>query len=127
MVRARPRTDVSGRPLALRDVDLDAFLNPKAIAVIGASEQSRKPNTAMTRKFDAWAKERPLVVVCADQDENLARSFRNLQKVVVVAPSELDVAAVVWARSLLVSQAALSGVLARAGAAAEETPEEVSA
>ncbi len=54
---ARPPIDVSGRPLELRDVDLDAFLNPKTIAVIGASEQSRKPNTAMTRKFDAWARE----------------------------------------------------------------------
>jgi acyl-CoA synthetase (NDP forming) len=49
------RLDVSGRPLELRDVDLDAFLHPRTIAVIGASEQSRKPNTAMTRKFDAWA------------------------------------------------------------------------
>lgn len=57
MARARPPLDVSGRPLSLRDVDLDAFLNPRTIAVIGASEQSRKPNTAMTRKFDAWAKE----------------------------------------------------------------------
>ncbi len=65
---------------------------------------------------ETWAKERPLVVVCADEDDNLARSFRNLPKVVVVAPSELDVAAVVWARSLLVTQAALAGVLARAGA-----------
>jgi acyl-CoA synthetase (NDP forming) len=53
----RPPIDVSGRPLELRDVDLDAFLNPKTIAVIGASEQSRKPNTAMTRKFDAWARD----------------------------------------------------------------------
>ncbi len=51
-----PDLDVSGRPLRLRDVDLDAFLHPKTIAVIGASEQSAKPNTAMTRKFDAWAK-----------------------------------------------------------------------
>jgi acyl-CoA synthetase (NDP forming) len=48
--------DVSGRPLALRDVDLDTFLHPRTIAVIGASEQSAKPNTAMTRKFDAWAR-----------------------------------------------------------------------
>ena len=48
--------DVSGRPLALREIDLDAFLHPKSIALIGASEQSAKPNTAMTRKFDAWAK-----------------------------------------------------------------------
>src|SRR6476646_11345340 len=49
--------DVSGRPLALRPVDLDTFLHPKAIALIGASEQSAKPNTAMTRKFDAWARQ----------------------------------------------------------------------
>ncbi|HTL85274.1 MAG TPA: acetate--CoA ligase family protein [Acidimicrobiia bacterium] len=49
--------DVSGRPLRLRDVDIDAFLHPKTIAVIGASEQSAKPNTAMTRKFDQWSKQ----------------------------------------------------------------------
>ena len=36
-----------------------------------------------------------------------AKSFRNLPRVVVVAPSELEVGAVVWARSLLVSEAAL--------------------
>jgi acyl-CoA synthetase (NDP forming) len=48
--------DVSGRPLRMRDVDIDAFLHPKTIAVIGASEQSAKPNTAMTRKFDQWSK-----------------------------------------------------------------------
>jgi large subunit ribosomal protein L4 len=65
---------------------------------------------------DAWGQERPLVVVCGDGDENLARSFRNLEKVAVVTPSELDVAAVVWARSLLVSQGALDGLVARAGA-----------
>ena len=53
MPKARP-TDVSGRPLRLRDVDIDAFLHPKTIAVIGASEMSAKPNTAMTRKFDPW-------------------------------------------------------------------------
>ncbi|HYL52909.1 MAG TPA: CoA-binding protein [Acidimicrobiia bacterium] len=47
--------DASGRRLRLRDVDIDTFLHPKTIAVIGASEQSAKPNTAMTRKFDQWA------------------------------------------------------------------------
>src|SRR2546421_2462910 len=49
--------DVSGRLLHLRDVDIDAFLHPKTIAVIGASEQSAKPNTAMTRKFDQWSRQ----------------------------------------------------------------------
>src|SRR5690348_14466962 len=47
--------DVSGRPLQLRDVDLDTFLHPRTIAVIGASESSRKPNGAMTRKFKQWS------------------------------------------------------------------------
>jgi acyl-CoA synthetase (NDP forming) len=50
-----PRIDVSGRALALRDVDLDRFLHPRTVAVIGASEASRKPNTAMTRKIKGWA------------------------------------------------------------------------
>ncbi|MGH8982413.1 MAG: acetate--CoA ligase family protein [Acidimicrobiia bacterium] len=47
--------DVSGRPLELRAVDLDRFLHPRTVAVIGASEASRKPNTAVTRKLKAWA------------------------------------------------------------------------
>ncbi len=46
---------MSGRALALRDVDLDRFLHPRTVAVIGASEASRKPNTAMTRKIKSWA------------------------------------------------------------------------
>src|ERR1700712_3413601 len=50
-----PDVDVSGRPLHLRNVDIGAFLHPKTIAVIGASETSAKPNTAMTRKFSQWA------------------------------------------------------------------------
>lgn len=52
---SQPPLDVSGRPLALRDVDLDRFLHPRTVAIIGASEAERKPNSAMTRKFKAWA------------------------------------------------------------------------
>ena len=67
------------------------------------------------------------MLVVAEGEDALAKSFRNLQRVVVVEPSELEVAAVVWARALLVSQAALADVQARAGAkrAAEksEAPE----
>ncbi|HEX6312207.1 MAG TPA: acetate--CoA ligase family protein, partial [Acidimicrobiia bacterium] len=50
-----PAVDVSGRPLGLRPVDLDRFLHPRTVAVIGASEAARKPNTAMTRKLKGWA------------------------------------------------------------------------
>jgi large subunit ribosomal protein L4 len=64
--------------------------------------------------LEAWGKELPLVVVAADGEESLAKSFRNLDRVVVTSPGELEVAAVVWARSLLVSEAALDAVQRRA-------------
>jgi ribosomal protein L4 len=57
---------------------------------------------------------RPIVLVCTDDEANLARSFRNLDRVVVVEPTELEIGAVVWARSLLVSEAALPVVEGRA-------------
>ncbi len=56
----------------------------------------------------------PLLLVCNDGELNLIRSFRNLPRVAIVAPSELEVAAVVWARTLLVSEAALALVQTRA-------------
>ncbi len=65
-----PALDVSGRRLVLRDVDLETFLHPKAIAIIGASEQSAKPNTAMTRKFDAWARQHGVTVIDAAASEH---------------------------------------------------------
>jgi ribosomal protein L4 len=65
--------------------------------------------------LESWGKELPLVLVTGEDEANLAKSFRNLDRVVVVTPGELEVAAVIWARSLLVSQSALEGVEARAG------------
>ena len=62
----------------------------------------------------SWGKESPVVVVATDDEQSVIKSFRNLDKVVVTAPSELNVAAVVWARSLLVTQEALQAVQGRA-------------
>ena len=61
----------------------------------------------------SWGKDAPVVVVATDDEQNVIKSFRNLDRVVVTAPSELEVSAVVWARSLLVTQDALSAVEAR--------------
>jgi large subunit ribosomal protein L4 len=62
----------------------------------------------------AWGKEAPVVVVANDDEDNVLKSFRNLKRVVVTVPSDLEVSAVVWARSLLVSEAALEAVQGRA-------------
>jgi acyl-CoA synthetase (NDP forming) len=51
----RPARDVTGRPLELRDLDLDTFLHPRSVVVIGASEAPGKPNAAMTRRLKRWA------------------------------------------------------------------------
>ena len=56
----------------------------------------------------------PLLIVATEDEGNLIRSFRNLDRVVVTVPSELEITQVVWARSLLVSQAALDAVQGRA-------------
>ena len=46
--------DVTGRPVALRDVDLASFFRPRTVAVIGASDSARRPNTAMWNKIRKW-------------------------------------------------------------------------
>ena len=53
-----------------------------------------------------WGKELPVVVVTKDE-QNVVKSFRNIDKVVVTTPGELEVTALVWARSVLVTQDAL--------------------
>jgi ribosomal protein L4 len=57
--------------------------------------------------------ELPLVVVTKDE-ENVVKSFRNIDKVVVTSPGELEVTALVWARSVLVTEDALELVKAKA-------------
>jgi large subunit ribosomal protein L4 len=64
--------------------------------------------------LQAWGSEAPVVVVATAAEENVVKSFRNLDRVVVTAPGELEVSAVVWARSVLVTQDALDAVKGRA-------------
>jgi large subunit ribosomal protein L4 len=61
-----------------------------------------------------WGGEAPAVIVVNDDEETLGKSFRNLDRVIVTTPSELEVAEVVWARSLLVSESALDALQKRA-------------
>jgi large subunit ribosomal protein L4 len=74
-------------------------------------EPSTKDAAALV---EAWGKETPLIVVAQDDQEAISKSFRNLNDVQVVTPSEVEISAVVWARSLLVSEAALELVKGRA-------------
>jgi large subunit ribosomal protein L4 len=85
------------------------------MAVIDAGVFGEAPSTrAAAALVEAWGQERPLVVVVSPDESVAAKSFRNLTKVLVLDPSTLDVSALVWARSLLVSESALARVKERA-------------
>jgi large subunit ribosomal protein L4 len=82
--------------------------------VLGADAFSSPSTKAAASLLAAWGKETPVVVVATEDEEALIKSFRNLDRVVVTVPGELEVASVVWARALLVSEAALPLVQGRA-------------
>ena len=58
-----------------------------------------------------------MLIVAHEDEEAVVKSFRNLERVLVTVPSELEVAAVVWARSIVVTESALPLVEQRAGKA----------
>jgi large subunit ribosomal protein L4 len=83
---------------------------------IVAGDSFETPSTKQALELLAkWGQQTPIVLVVTEDEESLIKSFRNLQGVLVTVPSELEVAQVVWARSLAMSEAALPLVNARAG------------
>jgi large subunit ribosomal protein L4 len=63
-----------------------------------------------------WGQEFPTLVVVREDDDQIVKSFRNLERVLVITPGELEVAAIVWARALLVTEGALDEIQRRASA-----------
>jgi large subunit ribosomal protein L4 len=98
---------------ALRSA-LAAHAQAGTLGIIAADAFAEPSTKQAIHVLDSWGQAVPIVVVCLDEEVNLAKSFRNLPRVALVVPSELEVAAVVWARSLLVSEAALELVTGRA-------------
>ena len=73
------------------------------------------PSTKQAKALvDGWGQALPLVIVAHEDEVGLIKSFRNLERVLVTVPAELEVASVVWARALLFTEAALPLVEARA-------------
>ena len=58
----------------------------------------------------SWGGELPLLVIAQPEEETLVKSFRNLEQALVLEPSELEVGAIVWARSVLATEGALERV-----------------
>jgi large subunit ribosomal protein L4 len=98
---------------ALRSA-LASHAEAESLALLDA-QTFEEPSTKLARSFiEASGLAAPTLVVLTDDEVAARKSFRNLPRVAVVAPSELEVGAVVWARSLVVSEASLPLVETRA-------------
>ena len=95
------------RVKALR-IALSAHAADGSLATVDAAKVEEPKTSRAVELLAGWRTERPLVVVVQRGEDALARSFRNLQRTHVVETGELEVADLVWARSVIVSKAALS-------------------
>jgi large subunit ribosomal protein L4 len=82
--------------------------------VLDASSFSEPSTSKAADLLAQWGKELPLVVVTGRDEPNVSKSFRNLDRAVVVTPGELEVAALLWAGSVLVTEEALDLVKEKA-------------
>jgi large subunit ribosomal protein L4 len=98
---------------ALR-ASLASHAKAETLAIVAAAEFDAPSTKTAKALLAKWGKQTPTVVVALHEEETIHKSFRNLERVTVISPSELEVGAVVWARSLVISEAALPIVQGKA-------------
>jgi acyl-CoA synthetase (NDP forming) len=86
-------TDVTGRPTALRQLDLDTFFRPRTVAVIGASDSPGRPNSAMWRKIRQWAEQSGAACYPVNPNRDEVDGVRCYRSVLDI-PDDLDLAAI---------------------------------
>jgi len=87
-----------------------------SIAVIDGAAVTEPSTKKALELLSGWQHDLPLLVVLQPDEEALMKSVRNLPRALVVQASELTVASLIWARSLLVSEAALPLIQTKAEA-----------
>jgi large subunit ribosomal protein L4 len=81
-----------------------------SIAAIDASAFEEPSTKTAAGLVQAWGAMLPLLVVALPDEENVIKSFRNLDRALVLEPSQLEVGALVWARAVLATEGALEQV-----------------
>jgi large subunit ribosomal protein L4 len=101
------------RKAAMRGA-LSAHAQGGTLGVVDPSAFDAPSTRAAIELLGNWGKELPLLVVAQPDEEALIKSFRNLERVVVTVPAELEVVDLLRARSLLISETAVDLVQGRA-------------
>jgi large subunit ribosomal protein L4 len=100
---------------ALRSA-LSAHAERESIAVFDASPFDEPSTKRAASLLTDWGASEPVLVLLGAEEEAAGKSFRNIPRVEAMPESDAGVADLVWAASLLVSQAALPLLVARASA-----------
>jgi large subunit ribosomal protein L4 len=101
------------RKAALRSA-LSAHAHEGTLGVLDPAAFEAPSTKAALELLGGWGKELPLLVVVQPEEGAVIKSFRNLQRVMITVPAELEVTDVVRVRSLLISESALELVQGRA-------------
>ena len=96
---------------------LSAHAKEGTIALVDGSAFDQPSTKQAVGLLEAWGQQAPVLVIATDEEDALIKSFRNIERALVITPGDVEVAALVWARSLLVSEAAREPLERRAGAA----------
>lgn len=104
---------------ALRSA-LSQHASLESLAVFDASVFDEPSTSQAAGLLDDWGPATPTLVVLSDEEAAAGKSFRNLARVDVMPVSDVGVADVVGAASLLVSKTALPDLVARASGRARD-------
>jgi large subunit ribosomal protein L4 len=103
---------------ALRSV-LSLHAGRESLAVFDASSFDEPSTRQAVEALAEWGAQAPTLILLTDAEAAAGKSFRNLPYARAVPVQDAGVADIVGAASLLVSEAALQSLLARAGAGSE--------
>jgi len=90
------------------------------LALLDGSPFAEPSTKQAVELLAGWEHAEPVLVVAQEDEVAVIKSFRNLPRVLVTLAGDLEVATVVWANAVLVTEAALPLVESRAGNAPKE-------
>jgi large subunit ribosomal protein L4 len=109
------------RRAALRSA-LSVHAERDSMAVFDAAEFVSPSTSQAVELLNDWGPAEPILVVLGAEDEAAGKSFRNIARVEPIPVENVGVADVIGAASMLVSEAALPELVARANAPAKRQP-----
>ena len=103
---------------------LSAHAERASLAVFDAGAFATPSTKQAATLLEDWGQPVPTLVLLTDAEAGAGKSFRNIARVAVMPVADAGVADVIGAHSLLISEAALGELSARAVGAGAESPAE---